>query len=318
MSFKIQTVKLSHIDCADETYRITTETNVSELMISIRHVGLLNPPLLLGNNSEYKIISGFRRIEACRGLGWSHVEARVLDPETTRIDCAKFAITDNALQRSLNLIETSRSIGLISAFIQADNTMAKELSALGLPGNQSLIKKIKKICHLSQPIQRSILSNTISLAMAMELDGLAADASTGFVELFENLKLSLNKQREVVNLVKEIALREDIAVMEVLRDKHLQEILNYADLDRNQKARKLRSHLKKRRFPAITSAERAFDRLINELKLGSDIKLTPPDNFEGSMYTLTINFKDLVELKDRQATFDAIIQNPALEKILGR
>jgi hypothetical protein len=36
------------------------------------------------------------------------------------------------------------------------------------------------------------------------------------------------------------------------------------------------------------------------------------------MYTLTINFKDLVELKDRQATFDAIIQNPALEKILGR
>ena len=106
--------------------------------------------------------------------------------------------------------------------------------------------------------------------------------------------------------------------LEVLRDKHLQEILNHADLDRNQKARKIRSLLKKRRFPAITSAERAFDRLISELKLGSDIKLTPPDNFEGSIYTLTINFKDLIELKDSQATFDAIIQNPALEKILGR
>jgi len=318
MRFKIQTVKLSNIDCKDNTYRITTETNVSDLMVSIRHVGLLNPPLLIGDDTEYTVVSGFRRIEACRGLGWSHLEARLLDPETTMIDCAQYAITDNALQRPLNLIETSRSIGLISAFVQDDDTMAMKLSSLSLPQNPALVKKIQKIRHLSRPIQRAILFNTISLAMALELGDLAPDAGNGFIELFENLKLSLNKQREVVNLVKEIAFREEIAVMEVLREKRLQEILTHADLDKSQKTRMIRSYLKKRRFPAITSAERTFDRLMKELKLGSEIKLTPPDNFEGPIYTLTLKFKDLVELKDRQATFDTIIRNPALEKILGR
>jgi len=78
----------------------------------------------------------------------------------------------------------------------------------------------------------------------------------------------------------------------------------------------LRQYLKKRRFPALTSAEKRFDLLVKELKLGQDIKLIPPNNFEGATYTLTLNFKNMVELKARKATFDAIIQNSALEKIL--
>ena len=63
---KNQTVKLSEIDHADDTYRITTQTDVSDLKQSFKRVGLLNPPFLIENNSSYTVVSGFRRIEACR------------------------------------------------------------------------------------------------------------------------------------------------------------------------------------------------------------------------------------------------------------
>lgn len=318
MRFKIETVKLAGIDCTDNTYRITTETNIADLIASIKKVGLLNPPSLLKNNSAYSIVCGFRRIEACRRLGWSHVDARILDPGTQKADCAGIAVTDNALQRPLNLIEQSRSLALVSGFIKDDDMLAQELSALGLPENQSVIKKIKKICRLSRPIQRAILSDIVSLAMALELGRLAPDDAADFVELFENLKLSLNKQREILTLVQEIALREDLAVSEVLNDDHLQAILNQTDLDKNQKTGIIRFYLKQRRFPAITSAERVFEKLIKELRLPSGIKLIPPNNFEGSKYTLRFNFSDLPELIDHKTTFDAITRNPHIKKILGR
>ncbi len=317
MHFKIETVKLAAIDCTDNTYRITTETNIDDLTASIKKIGMLNPPLLLEHNSEYIIVCGFRRIEACRILGWSQVEARILGPGTKKADCARIAVTDNALQRSLNLIEQSRSLALISGFIKDDVILAQELPALGLPGNQSVINKIEQICHLSSPIQRAVLSDIISLAMALELGKLAPDVGAGFVELFENIKLSLNKQREIITYVQEIALREEIAILELLNEDRLQAILNQTELDKNQKTRIIRSYLKQRRFPAITSAERAFEKLIKELRLPRGIKLIPPTNFEGLIYTFTINFKDLTELIEHKTTFDEIIHNPYIKKIMG-
>jgi len=315
-SIKHQKVKLAAINFADDTYRVTTTANSDDLMVSIKKVGLLNPPLLIENNSGFTIVCGFRRIEACRALQWKNIPARILDPETKKLICARLAVTDNALQRPLNLIEKSRAIKLLAGHFKDDNGLFSELSALGLPENQALIQKIKTLGHLAGHIHKAILSNTITLPIALGLGELEPAAATGLVALFETLKPSLNKQREILTLVKEIAFREAVTIIEVLNEKRLQEIMNHPDMDRNQKTRMLRQYLKKRRFPALTSAEKRFDLLVKELKLGQDIKLIPPNNFEGTTYTLTLNFKNMVELKARKATFDAIIQNSALEKIL--
>lgn len=316
MRYKEKTVKLSQIDSKDDTFRITTEANIDDLMTSIKNVGLLNLPLLIKKNVTYTIVCGFRRIETCRRLGWSDLEARILASDTKGLECAKYAIIDNAFHRPLNLIEKSRAIEMLSVFIKDNSSLAKELPSLGLPENQAVTKKIKNLCHLSQPIQDSILSNTISLSMALELGKLTQDAGETFAKIFNLLKLSLNKQREIITLIKEIALREDVSIMDVLEDGNLQAILTNEDLDRNQKTRKIRIYLNQRRFPAVTNAQKKFEKHLNELKLGSGTKLIPPEHFEGTTYTLKLSFKNLIELKDRKTTIDAIIQNPSLKKIL--
>ena len=143
MRFKQKITKLSLIDFKDDSLRITTQITVNQLMDSINCVGMLNLPLLVEKKTGYKIVCGFRRIEACRQLNWADVEARVLESHTKPLECVKYAISDNSLQRPLNLIEQSRSINLLSPFIKEDNVLGKELSAMGLPDNPSIIKKIK-------------------------------------------------------------------------------------------------------------------------------------------------------------------------------
>ncbi len=315
---KQKIANLSLIDSKDDSFRITTRINVDHLMDSIHHVGMLNLPLLVEKEKGYKIVSGFRRIEACRQLNRDDVEVRILEPDTKQLDCVIYAISDNSLQRPLNLIEQSRSINLLYPFFNDVSVPGKELSAMGLPDNPSIIKKIKELCHLPESVQHGILSNTISLPMALELGKFQRDVGEGFAKLFETLKLSLNKQKEILTLVKEISLREDIPVLKMIKTDRVQKILTNEDLDRNQKIRKIRIYLKQRRFPAITAAENEFENLLKKLELGSGTKLIPPDNFEGSTYILKLFFRNLNELKDRQASIDELIKNPSLRKILDR
>lgn len=317
MCFKEKVVRLSRIDADDDSFRITTENNLDDLASSIKHLGLLNLPLLLEQKTGYTIIFGFRRIEACRRLNWSEVSARVLNSDTDPLKCVTYAITDNTFQRPLNIIEKSRCIKMLSVFYKDGDTLTQVLPVLGISDHPVMIKKIKTVYDMPERLQNSILSNTISLPMALELSSLSRDDVEGFVKLFNALKLSLNKQREVLTIVKEIAVREDISVMHVLEASPLKEILTNKNLDQNQKTRNIRIYLKRRRFPAITAAEQSFQKHLKKLNTGKEMKLIPPVNFESSTYTLKLTFNNMTELKDLKTAFDALIENPHLKKIIS-
>lgn len=316
MRYRLKIVDLSEIDLGDDAFRITTERQVDDLMHSINHVGILHHPLLLKKEATYTIICGFRRIEACRRLNWSELEAMILGPDTMRLKCIKYAITDNAFQRPLNLIEKSRSIGMLSDFFKDINSLSEELSLLGLFEHPSMIKKLKGICHLPELFQNSILSNTISLAMVLELAGMSEDDAKGFIKLFNTLKLSLNTQREIVTLIKEIAIREDKSILQIIEESHLNKILTNEDLDKNQRAHKIRIYLKQRRFPTIAVIEKSYEKYHQKLNLERGFKLIPPTNFESPTHTLQLSFNNMTQLKGLKTAFEALMENPYLKKMV--
>lgn len=317
MQFKIKNVTLDHIDSDDESYRITTNEDTADLVASFAHVGLVNPPLLIKNNSNYTIVCGFRRISAYRHLGLNRISARILPQKTKKIECATLAIVDNAYQRSLNLVETSRSINMLDRFIDKVKPNEIKLKAMGLPESQPLLKKIKKIDHLPTALKNGILSNVLSLSMALALGKLDKTTGIAFARLFDSLKLSMSKQREIFSLVNEIAHRDDLPMMAVLEAPALQAVLNDNHFDRNQKAQKIRKYLKQVRFPVMTKTEREFKTYVKTLHLNPNAKLIPPKNFESTRYTLTLTFSSLEELQEHRLTFDAIIENPATQTLLG-
>jgi len=312
---QLKSVLLSRINSQDDTFHITTRTNVDDLLVSIRRDGLLNPPLLIRKTSSFSVISGFRRIGACQKLGCNEIIARILKADHSSLACLRLAIADNALQRPLNLIETSRSLQKLSSYLNNSKRLAESALTLGLPTNPSIIHKIKDLCLLPWPIQSSILAGTISLSMAIELESLEQDNAIAFARMFDRLKISLNKQREIVTLVKEIARRDNIATQMVMEDKKLKEIINNEDLDRGQKGQKIRSILRQRRFPRLVKAQNNFEIQRKKLKLGNDIKLIPPKEFEGTTYALNLTFNSPGHLKTIQTRLNKIIRQRGFEKI---
>ena len=196
---------MGKVDLADNTFRITTCTDLDKLVLSIQKLGLLHPPVLRYNPPGYAIICGFRRIAACLSLGWEKVSARILKENFGPFQLAQLAIADNASQRSLNLLETSRAVKLLTDVCTDQKQLQKTSQALGLPSIPSATAKVEKLCRLPLKIQDGILADTINMSMALELGGLDPQDAEGLVELFDQLKVGLNKQRELLLLLKEIA-----------------------------------------------------------------------------------------------------------------
>jgi len=311
-----RTVLLTDIDSGDRTFRVTTRDDNEDLIASIRQVGLIQPPVLIARSAGYSIVCGFRRIAACRQASLTRITAGVLGKRTDRFKAAQVSIADNAFQRSLNLVETSRALKLLEDFSPDDQQRITAAAALGLPTSRSVVADIKRICHLPLQVQEGILTNTIDLSMALELGGLDRKDAAELVSLFEQLKIGLNKQRELLLLTKESAERDNTTILKLLTAKSLQEILKDVEMDGAVKRQKVRSYFRQRRFPSVTKAEDEYRKRVKQLKLGNHIVLIPPKDFEGNTFSMTLRFHNRRELDDLKKRLDAMVQHPALGKIL--
>ena len=312
------TVPLADIDENDETHRITTRQQLKDLQDSIIALGLLHPPMLIEHSSGHKIVCGFRRIAACRQLGWKSITARIHSAAANRFDIAQLAIADNAFQRPLNLIETSRALNLLVETSPDQQQLRQAQALLGLPTSSSATLEVQQICRLPQPIQDGILSDTINLSMALELGKLDDADATALVGLFNQLKVGLNKQRELLLLLSEIAKREDTAIQQLIAEEPLQNIIQSKDLDRAIQRQKVRSYLRYRRYPTISKVEADYQKLLQQLKLGKHIQLAAPRDFEGTTYAMTLHFKNQQDLNHLKEKIPNILDHPALGEILKR
>lgn len=309
-------IHLREIDPGNERFRITTRRLGDDLDLSLRRIGLLAAPLLLPAARGFAIVSGFRRVEACRRLGWQTIPARVLSDRTPAYDCALKAVAENSLQRPLNLIETSRALAVLELHAPGGNIAPEDAAAIGLPAHAGLTARLKLLCRMPQEVQEAVLEEAVSFAMAGELGGMPAVQAAAFARLFRRLKTSLNKQREIVTLVAEIAAREGIDPGAVLGDPALLGVQIAEELDRNEQTRRIRRRLRQRRYPALFAAEEAFQALRQRLKLGENLQLSPPRDFEGTRFTLTLSFESLEEIGRLRVKLDELARHPDLTRLL--
>ena len=66
MHFKEKNIELASIDSEDKTFCITTRTDINPLAASIQEIELITLPILKEKGTKFIIVSGFRRIAACK------------------------------------------------------------------------------------------------------------------------------------------------------------------------------------------------------------------------------------------------------------
>lgn len=310
ISADFKSLRLSEIDLENIYFRITARSGVESLMRSIETIGLIHAPIVMGTESGFMIVSGFKRIEACRRLGVKTICAMVLHLELPMLECAKIAITENMFQRDFNPVETANALNLLYRIIKDMDHLSRIAESLGLPSDLRTIERIRSITQLPQNLQTGIISQHIAVPVAFELWNLDADSANHLSQIFLLLNLSINRQREFLTMVKDISAREGISIKALMEENGVQEIFSQNLSDHSEIARQMRVYLKKRRFPTICKKEEAFSSYVKSLKLPPNAKLSAPDYFEGMTYLLEFSFKNIEQLTSCRRAFEKLLGHP--------
>ncbi len=84
-----------------ERVRITSGKELHDLMDSIKNLGLFHPILI---NKDYKLIAGYRRLTACKKLGWKYIPA-ITKLNTNELEELSIEIQENLRRKDLSPYE---------------------------------------------------------------------------------------------------------------------------------------------------------------------------------------------------------------------
>lgn len=113
------------------------------------------------------------------------------------------------------------------------------------------------------------------------------------------LKPGVNWQKELTELIIDIAFRENISCLEVLKVPQIQTVLNHKKLSSPQKLEKVKNLLFARRYPTVFLARKVFNQELKKLKISPKIKVRVHPYFEEESLRLEYGQKyaELEEVK---------------------
>lgn len=317
MKYTYSQVSIDEIDTTDISFKITTDTNTVDLEKSIRSTGLINRPILIKRKSAYIIVSGFRRIRSLKNLDEHTFPVKIIEQNATDLHCLRISITDNSFQRPLNISEQAEAVEKLSNYIPEKKNFYQTVSEiLNISPNPDYIRKLHLLSGFNEDIKQLIISEKISFSLLKELSKFDENILQALTLYFQNMKLSLNKQREFLTLLFEISKREAVSIDTFLnKDEFLRSVIENRDLERNQKSSMIRSYLKKRRYPHLTHIENEYRNLVKTLSVPKGVSISPPRNFEGSTFNLAMSFDNYSELLSIREEFEKMVTHPVMKKI---
>ena len=301
---KFTDIPVSEIDLSDTGFRVTgPHYDIEHLRESILQYGIMVAPLVLGEPDKYSVVSGFRRIEAARHAGLPLITCRVMPPEKNR-DAAISAVTENAFSRELTPAELIRATALLLRFMTAEDISKNATSIFNRPMNTGHIDTLACIHAMPDSVLDLLDQGKISIKACKHLVVMDADTQAEFLSLFSRIKVSSGIQMEIISWAKEICALEKISLGRLIQDSPLG--VNEGDgperdshHDMSALGKQFKAFLAQRRFPVLTAAKDQARERINGLGLDSGLQLSVPENFEGMVYAMQMEFKSVDEFKAR-------------------
>jgi len=315
-STPIQKIDMQNIDLEDDRYQISIQNNFNILCQSIQQMGVMRPPVIQNKESNFRVVSGFQRILAGKEIGMEFISCHVVPPDVSEYDCARWAIAENASQRSLMPLEQSRAVRLIEKILPDNATLCEIAQHMGLPSSQKALDHIRPLCAMAQYIQAGIANDYIALPIAHALTHFSENDARCFANLLKRLNVGVNIQRELLTTCEEIAKRDNKSVTNLLDSEPVIAIMDRYRDDRKQCIYYLRQYLKRVRYPAYTAVKSKVESNMKRLKLNEQTRLVPPPFFESDLWQIQVSFKDINELKDSFA--DVLSKTDAINTIIAQ
>ena len=314
-------VKIDQIDFSDRTYIFTFEPLMSQMVQSIKTIGLLNPPILaqISGKPSYRIVSGLKRILALIHLKIKTFSAVIFQDTLEKISLDLFLknFYENISIRVLNPIEKSHVLNkLLNTFnVSSDEILTTYLPLIGLGSTPKILDSYIPLIQLEDNLKIAVVENFFSPDFAVRLLNYSHQDRQAIYDLFSTLKLGKNRQKEFLRLLSDISNIVNKPIAEIIDQRLIQSTLSDKKLTLSLKVNMVRDFFRKMRFPIFSRAEDNFNALKKELKLPPQIIFRAPPFFENDKYSIEISFKNQTEFDNVLKILNNITENKKLNKL---
>ncbi len=306
---RYEVVPCSRLDANRERFRISWGRPLEALERSLKAAGCLQPVLLWGGE-EPEIVSGFRRVEAAKRVGLDALPALFLSEGLEESEVFTLALDLFLSTEQPHPVEQSIIVRKLEAYFSRDEILERFFPPLGLNASPVIYRRIRATRDLPEAAQAALASGTLNPACVPSLDLLSGADREAAVDLLLTLRPSKTAQKETLEYLHDLTLRDGVTVSALLEEDAVREILRRRPSNLPQQREAFRRWLKERRFPVLHRSKRAFEEARREWKLDNRTQLVPPSYYEGKQYEVRFSFRDPEEFNKRLEQLERVKDQP--------
>jgi ParB family chromosome partitioning protein len=137
---------------------------ISELVSSISEKGLILPIIVRPVGRRFEVVSGARRLEACRKLRWGRVACIV--KELSDQDSYEIALTENLQRKTMNAIEEALAF---KKYIDQKGWGGETFLARKIGKSQEYVSQRLALLSLPSEVKQKIIRRQIKPSIAQEI-----------------------------------------------------------------------------------------------------------------------------------------------------
>ena len=315
---KYTTIDLHKIELKDDRFRISYFVSHQDLIESIRTAGLINPPVLSFRRERPVIVSGWRRVLACKKLSFKSIPVFISE-EMDDLEAFELTVYENLSIRKYSIVEKAEVLKKIKGFGAGEKEIVRKyLPLLDIPPLLKYLDPYLKIAEFELELKKLIHSRNTDFNVLKLLAEFSPPERTLLLPYI--LPLGKNKQRTLVTTIYELSRKEEMSVADILSLPDVGKISEDEKLSPLQKAERLCFLLEAKRYPVLNSWNNAFDKVLKELNISSGIVVTPSAFFEKEDISLNFRFKNREEFLNKLSklrkiadskSFSGLFKNPS-------
>jgi hypothetical protein len=252
------------------------------LIHSISRLGIINPPLVTGNEREPVVVAGFRRLSASIEAGLPFVEVLFsLSGAICAHDHLDVWLDDASFGQPLSDLEkitlASRAADLAGGDL---GRISPGLSKIfGREITDDFAGRLLSLTSMGNNVQKFLHEGSLSIGDLLDLSGHAGIDTDMAAEMIGGENLSRSNRRETVRMILHLADQGEDA-------------WNGFIASRGREDTPLRESLEKRCYPNKSRDLASIRKIIQDSGLPPEVSINPPENLEGGAYRVEMKIRD--------------------------
>jgi len=289
----LKEIKISDIDISNPKFLVPYKKIPTELVNSIESIGIINPPIVITNDKQYFILTGFKRISISQELDFKTVFCKVKSESEISLDqCIKTIYQDNKDRY------TDIEIGqLCGKYIENENDIKQFLKLIDYPTTQKNIQRFACLSNVDASIQNYYLDEKLNPEQCFLLAQInTVDALLLINKVIVPFRFNTNETRELLSELNDISIRDDISISQIVE--------NVLIIQEQSTKNGIRLDIKKLRSPRLVEVEKKYNEIVKSLKLPKGVLISYSPYFENNYIEVKARIDSENKLNELKILFD--------------